>query len=291
MNNKLSPRGEFWQILAKALIVPRGEEFFSALREDLTDDLDGLANELGFDLGSTLSEFSRAALKVTNEESLLVSYSRLFLTPPISCHLTLGWHLDGTRMGPSEQALCELMARNGVAQIAGRNETPDALPTVLEFVALLFQRLDASTDAKQRAALEKDLAVLRTHYLGGPISRMAGLAGQAETEFDVAPIYSYLLKIIDAALEDANNVFFVPLAADEKRARPHYFANRERAADLVHCKSCGKSIVTQRELRVIIDRLTMAGLPSDYLELCPDCRDVNKGWASGTSKLDIPGAR
>ena len=50
MNDELSPRSEFWQILARALTVPLGEAFFSALREDLVDDLDDLAHELGLDL-------------------------------------------------------------------------------------------------------------------------------------------------------------------------------------------------------------------------------------------------
>jgi len=289
MNDELSPRSEFWQILARALTVPLGEAFFSALREDLVDDLDDLAHELGLDLGKTLEEFSHVALRLANAEALLVAYSRLFLTPPVPCHLALSWHLEGAHMGPSEKALCELMARNGVIQTPNRHETPDVLPTVLEFVALLFQRLDANPQAEQRAVLEKDLAVLRTHFLGGAVGEMVRLTEQAETDYEVVPVYSRLLKIIDAALKDALDVFFTPLAPDAKRAKPQYFANRADSADLAHCTSCGKSMVTQREMRVIIDRLTKAGLPSHYLELCPDCRDADKGWTSGTSKLKIPG--
>jgi len=291
MSNELSPRGEFWQILAKSLLLPRGEFFFSALREDLADDLEDLARELGLDLGKTLSEFSAAALALADAESLLVAYSRLFLTPPIPCRLTLGWHLDGTLLGPSEKALRDLMARHGVAQSEGLNETPDVLPTVLEFVALLFQRLDACQDAEQRAALEKDLAILRTHYLGGTLGQMVRLAALGEDDYELPPVYSHLMKIIDAALDDPLEVFFVPLDADAEKARPRYFAKRENAADLVCCKSCGKSIATERELRVIIDRLKQAGLPADHLELCPDCREVGLGWKSGTPKIDIPGFR
>lgn len=56
-------------------------------------------------------------------------------------------------------------------------------------------------------------------------------------------------------------------------------------------KSCGKSIASERELRVIIDRLKQAGLPADHLELCPGCRAVTLGWKPGTPKMDIPGFR
>lgn len=291
MSNELSPRGEFWQILARSLLLPRGEFFSAALREDLADDLDDLASELGLDLGNTVSEFSAAALALPDAESLLVAYSRLFLTPPIPCRLTLGWHLDGTLLGPSVKALRDVMARHGVAQTEGLKETPDVLPTVMEFVALLLQRLDASQDAEQRAVLEKDLAILRTHYLGATLSQMVRLTESGEDDYELPPVYSRLLKIIEAALDDPLAVFFVPLAADAEKARPRYFAKRDSAADLVCCKSCGKSVASERELRVIIDRLQQAGLPADHLELCPDCREVGMGWKPGTPKMDIPGFR
>lgn len=289
MSNEPSPRAEFWQILARALLVPRGATFFSALREDLVDDLDDLANELGLDLGDTLNDLSRAALQLTDEELLLVAYSRLFLTPPIPCRLTLGWHLDGTLMGPSERYLADLLAHHGVAQTERVGESPDVLPTVLEFVALLFQRLDSSHDAAQRAMLERDIATLRTHYLSQPLRQMVRLAELGEDDYELVPVYSRLLSIIDAALDDPMERFFVPLEADPKKAPPRFFTKRESSADLVSCTACGKSIATARELRVVIRRLKQACLPADHLTLCLDCRAVEMGWKSGAAKLHIPG--
>lgn len=282
-------RVEFWQTLARALVVPRGSDFFAAMREDLTDDLDDLGHELGLDLGNTLHEFSRAALQLVDEETLLVAYSRLFLTPPIPCRLTLGWYLDGTVMGPSEQYLGDLMAHHGVAQIPDLGESKDVLPTVLELLALLLQRLDESEDAARRASLEKDIAILCTHCLGPSLRQMVELAAQAEEHYALVPVYSRLLKIVVAALDDPQERFFVPLEADAKKAPPRFFAKRESSADLVTCAACGKLIATARELRVVIHRLTQDGLPADHLTLCPDCREVEMGWKSGSSKLHIPG--
>lgn len=279
MNDCPSPRAEFWQVLAQALLVPRGPVFFAAMREDLADDLDELANELRLDLGRALNDLSAATLALPDEQALLVAYSRLFLTPPLPCPLALGWHLDGTLLGPSERTLRELMARHGVAQLERFAESADVLPTVLEFVAWLFQRLDASRDAAQRAAFERDIEVLRTHYLGHAIHRMARLAQQGEDEHELPPVYSALLRLIDAAVEDPLERFFVRLDAGEKKARPGV-VEHAGAGDPVCCRSCGKPIATARELRVVIDHLRQAGLPADHLALCPDCRHVDIGWVA-----------
>lgn len=291
MTIMLSPRSEFWQTLATAFMVPRGESYFAAFREDLADDLEDLASELDLDLGSALDDFSREALKLSDEQALLVNYSRLFLTPPIPCRLTIGWHLDSTLLGPSEKFLSELMMGHGVVQADGLHETPDVLPTVLEFLSLMFNRLDSSEDMDERAAIEQDLSMLRTHYLAGAIGRMAQRTAAGEDDYGLAPVYSCLMKIVDSAVNDPLRCFFKPQDADGK-VRRSYASRRKGAHEEVLCKSCGKPIATERELHVIIHRLKEANLPVDHLEVCGDCRDADLGWKSGTPQaVNIPGVR
>ncbi len=288
MSTPSSSRGEFWQILAAALLVPRGAARFKALRDFLADDLGQLAAELGLDLGDAIARLSAAGRRFGDEEQLLVAYSRLFLTPVIPCQLTLGWHLDGGLAGPSGKALCELMASHGVGRSEGGYESADHLPTVLEFIALLFHRLDASVEPSEREVPERDLAILRTHYLVAPLSRMVKLAAQGENEYALPPLYSCLLSIIADALDDPLERFFPAFDTGGKKARPRYFAKRGHAAELIRCGSCGQQIATRHELRVIIDRLHRAGLPTDHLTLCPDCRDAGLGWKSGTPMAENP---
>lgn len=284
MNHRRTLRAEFWQVLARAFAVPHGSRFYCALREDLADDLDDLGNELRLDLGGTLHEFSRAALRLADEQSLLVAYSCLFLTPPIPCRLTLGWHLEGRSMGRSESYLCDLLAGHGLVPADGVAAPPDALPTVLEFVALLFERLEACTENAGRAAIEQDIAVLRSHYLARSLPAMAQLAEQAEGDYGLVPVYSALLRISGAALEDPLERFFVPAHASDK-IRPRYFSKRDSAVDLVCCNSCGRSIASARELRVVVDRLERVGLPCDHLSLCPDCREIGLTFPAATSAV------
>lgn len=291
MSHEFSARSEFWQTLATALMLPRNESFFAAFRESLADDLEDLAAELDLDLGSALDDFSREALKLPDAETLLVTYSRLFLTPPIPCRLTIGWHLDSTLLGPSSKFLSELMAGYGVAQAEGLHETPDVLPTVLEFLSLMFNRLDSSAIDEERTAIEQDLSMLRTHYLAGAVRRMVELTIAGEDDYELAPVYSSLMKVIDAAIDDPLQRLFKPLVTDEK-IRRSYASRRKGAHEEVLCKSCGKPIATERELHVIIHRLKEANLPVDHLKVCGDCRDAGMGWKSGTPHaVNIPGIR
>ena len=44
------------------------------------------------------------------------------------------------------------------------------------------------------------------------------------------------------------------------------------------CKSCEKPFAREKEIQIMTGALEQAGLPAEYLSLCPDCRD------SGTSE-------
>lgn len=288
VNNGFSPRAEFWQCLAQALLPPRGEFLSRLLRDDLADDLAYLADSLGLDIRDKVEEL-RTVLAQTDVESLLPAYSSLFLVPPIPARLNAGFYLDGTLLGANTKMLAEIFYRHGVEQSPDMHDTPDHLATILEFLALLSHRADAAGPELLEPILDDREAVrgLLRHTLPEIAARVA----ETEHERDLPSVYSALLGVVEAALHDEQCVFFAAAVDDETKTARRYFTKRETAPDLVACKACGKSVATARELKVIIDRLRQSGLPTDHLELCPDCRDGTRGWKPGKAEFNLPGFR
>lgn len=288
IQNGFSPRGELWQCLAQALLPPRGEILSRALREDLIDDLEDLAAILGLDISDAIKE-AHTAFSGTNAESLLPAYSSLFLVPPIPAKLNAGIYLDGTLLGPKAQLLAEIFHRHGVEQSPEMHDTPDHFATILEFLALLFHRADAAGPEILECILD-DMQAIRD-LLRFVLPEIAMRVSSTEHERELPPVYSALLGVIDIALRDERCIFFAVAGADEAGMPQRYFTKRATAADLVSCKQCGKAIATARELKVIVDRLRQCGLPSDHLELCPDCRDGAQGWKPGKINFNLAGFR
>lgn len=287
VNNGFSPRAEFWLCLAQALLPPRGEFLPLALRDDLADDLAYLADSLGLDIGDKVAEL-RAALAQIDAESLLPAYSSLFLVPPIPARLNAGFYLDGTLLGANTRMLAEVFQRHGVEQSPDMHDTPDHLATILEFLALLFHKAGGAVPEVLEPILDDREAVrgLLRHILPEIAMRVA----ETERERELPTVYSVLLGVAETALSDEQGIFF-SAADDEPKAARRYFAKRDEAPDLVACKACGKPVATARDLKVIIDRLRQSGLPSDHLELCPDCRDGTRGWNPGKADFNLPGFR
>ncbi|MBZ0096277.1 MAG: molecular chaperone TorD family protein [Sulfuricella sp.] len=287
MNNSFSPRAELWQCLAQALLPPRGEFLSRSLRDDLADDLAYLADSLGLDIGDNVEEL-RTVLAQADVESLLPAYSSLFLVPPIPARLNAGFYLDGTLLGANTKMLAEIFYRHGVEQSPDMHDTPDHLATILEFLALLFHKADVAESAT--LDILDDMEAIRG-LLWRTLSDLHGRVIETEQERSLPAVYSALIQIVKTALRDEQGIFFCATGNDEKESDRRYFTKRETAPDLVACKACGKSVATARELKVIIDRLRQSGLPTDHLELCPDCRDGTRGWKPGKAEFNLPGFR
>lgn len=287
VNNGFSPRAEFWLCLAQALLPPRGEFLSRALRDDLADDLAYLADSLGLDIVDRIAAL-RTALAQTEAEALLPAYSSLFLVPPIPARLNAGFYLDGTLLGANTRMLAEVFQRHGVEQSPDMHDTPDHLATILEFLALLFHRADAAGPEMPEPILDDRQAV--RGLLRRVLPEISARVAETERERDLPPVYSALLGVVETVLRDEQCIFFAA-ADDEANAPRRYFTKRETATDLVVCEKCGKPVATARELRVIIDRLRQRGLPTDHLELCPDCRDGTRGWKAGGAEFNLPGFR
>ena len=282
------PRAELWLCLARALLPPRGEALAQALREDLAPDLEELASKLGLDIGDEVDELS-AALLQADAESLLPAYSSLFLVPPIPARLNAGVYLDGTLLGPNTKMLAEIFHRHGVEQSPGMHDTPDHFATILEFLALLFHQADGAEPAILEPLLD-DMEAVRG-LLWRALPELLRRVTETEQERSLPAVYSALLQIVKTVLRDEQGIFFYATGNDEQETARRYFTKRETAPDLVVCKACGKPVATERELKVIIDRLCQSGLPADHLELCPDCRDGTRGWKAGNTGFNLPGFR
>lgn len=288
MNTGISPRTELWQCLAQGFLPPSGEILSQALHEDLADDLEALSDVLSLDMHDAINEL-RAALSQTDAAALLPAYSSLFLVPPIPARLNIGVYLDGTLLGPNTQRLTEILYRHGVEQSPEMHDTPDHLATALEFLALLFHKSDA-VEVSELGELLEDMSMLRA-MIGRVLPELLGHVTQAEEERSLSGVYSALLRLTIALLRDEQCIFFSAAGEEEADTAKRFFSKRATAADLVSCKQCGKAIATARELRFIIDRLQQSGLPSDHLELCPDCRDSAQGLKPGTTDFNLPGFR
>lgn len=287
-HSSISPRAELWLCLAQAFLPPRGEILPRALKVDLTYDLDNLATALGLDIPSAI-DMARTALLQIDEELLLPTYSALFLVPPIPAKLNVGFYLDGTLLGPNTMTLVDIYYRHSLEQSPDMHDTPDHFATLLEFLALLFHKVDGAAPDQLESMLD-DMEAVRG-MLWNALPELVRRVTETEQERFLPAVYSTLLQVVMTVLRDEQNIFFCATEADEKKTARRYFSKRETAPDLVACKICGKPVATARELKVIVDRLLQSGLPADHLELCPDCRDGTQGWKAGNIVVDLPGLR
>ncbi|OGT88199.1 MAG: hypothetical protein A2286_03150 [Gammaproteobacteria bacterium RIFOXYA12_FULL_61_12] len=288
IDSTVPPRAEFWQCLAQAFYAPRGEHFSRSLREDLPEDLVELASLLGRDLSGVIGEIREVFLQ-TDADSLLQTYSSLFLVPPIPAKLNVAVYLDGTLLGPQCKMLEKTYLRHGIEQSPEMHDTPDHLATVLEFLALLFYKRDC-VGAGKPETLRDDLESVRGLLLR-TVPEIERRAAQTERERALPAVYSALLRLVLTLLHDEQALFFPAAINDETATSPGYFSKRDTAPDLVACTECGRPVATARELKVIADRLRQSGLPADHLGLCPDCRNAQYGWRPGRADFDLPGFR
>lgn len=268
-------RTEFWQMLARSLLVPRGESFLAALREDFAPDLEAVARECAVSgLEQPIQRLRSELSKVGDATELLAVYSRLFLTPPVPAPLNVGRYLDGNRPGDSAQQIARLMAHHGVAQSDAINDAPDLLPTLLEYLALRIGQQDGK-ELDERKPTWVDVQELRVRFLLPSSRRIAAQAKAGEAEYGLPSVYSSLIGIVVSALEDRDGRLFPPMPATGTSSRESA-VEQPGAAQMVACRICGRAIASARDIGVIIERLRDAGLPSDHLSVCPDCRGGNR---------------
>jgi len=281
----------FWKCLAKAYLPPRAETSFRALRDDWPRILDEIASRIGLSLQPDIDAITKALREIEGSQDLLVTYSRLFLVPPVAASLNLGSYLDISTFGGSAQALDALYLGYGLAPSSDiLKDTPDHLARVIEFLGFLSAKNAEAHGSTQSPAGQtgNDLTILRTHYLMRALTEMIRRTADAETVHELPSLYSRILSLTLSAVRDHDGVLF-----EETMVRPAeaggLAAASVEAPDIVSCSECGNPIIAAPEMQVIADRLRMAGLPVDHLRLCPDCRDAGRGWQRSQFNPDLPG--
>ena len=250
---------DLWISLGRAFLPPLEVGHWRALRTDLPLDLEDWSRELDLTGAPRPDGLLDAMMAYPEHEDLLVHYSSLFYAPPIRVHLNLGMYLDGGLNGPVQDSLARWHAAYGLDRSPDFHDLTDHLAAVLEFLGHITR-------------LEEDrlAAEFAQTYL---LPALPHIIRALEQGGALASPYMWLLRYLHHAL-----AFLYPAqAVPETPDRPRY-RKREIGDGWRRCAHCEKPIATERELAVMEKALHQAGLPSDHLRLCPDCRDVVQGF-------------
>ncbi len=260
-----TPAAERWLTLARAFLAPTGPAAAQALLQWLPGDLDDLFRGTHPDAGQAVDRFVASLARLPDAQALQVHYSGLFLAPPVRARLNLGFYLDGTLNGVSQDAIGVLLAKHGIARNEGFRDLPDHLAMLLEVMALLAGDPEAG----------QDQAALAQGFLLPALPRLrADVAAHAPD----SP-YLHLIDLVLVALAP----FGVPCPEAEPR-QPRYDKSVERGV-WRHCARCDQPYAREKELRIMARALEEQGLPSDHLQVCPACRNATEGWV----KRPLPG--
>jgi TorA maturation chaperone TorD len=255
--------------LARAFLPPLSTDFVAALRTDLVDDLDALAEELPFACTEPVGLLRASFTTVDNPEQLLQAYSALFLQPPVRVPLNASVHLDGSLLGPSTKVMEEAYRRHGLQPSDDLRDLSDHLSRLLEFVGLLFARAAEAATAgdDSRAAVlaaearESSLAFLRPWLPGFAVE-----IRNACEELELPTPYQHLAELAAIATWEGDTWRH---DNDTPRERP------EHAPRQTLCSECGKPFAEDAALVAVRRIMEKRGLDISHLDRCPDCRGLS----------------
>lgn len=241
---------ELFLILARAFSVPVKGSFTESFRTVLADDLLALADELSLNFGREVERFRSALARLDSDESLLVHYSRMFLSPPVPVYLNLSHYFIRTRSAYGMDALLALLRNHDLRVDDGFRDQPDHLVALLEAMALRRERVG-----------EETLRIALARYFLTPV--IPALRAELVRASPSSP-YLHLIDVLWRALDPYRVAESdLPLTSD---------ASAAPAGDRQHCRQCGRDYASVADLQVIVATLVEAGLPTDHLYACPDCR-------------------
>lgn len=241
---------ELYLTLARAFSAPAPGAVADAFRTVLADDLLALADELHLDVAREVEGLRESLKRFDSDQALLVHYSRLFLSPPVPVHLNLAHYFVRARSAYGMDALIALLRSNALQIDAAFHDQPDHLVLLLEVMAL----------RRNRPGEEALHAALARYFLVPVIPPLRADLVRASPR---SP-YLHLLDVLWRALDPYRVAESEPQSSTEKSAAP--------AGDRQHCRQCGRDYASAADLQVIVATLVEAGLPTDHLYACPDCR-------------------
>lgn len=253
---------DLWYTLARAFMAPMQPAAALAFTSVLADDLEELLAEAGVDgAADDLAALRQHAAAFADPTVLLVEYSRLFLPPGALSTLNLTRFVDSGPLGPCMDALEHAYASHGLGPSDGLRDFPDHAARQIECLAVLSERdAEAAVDFAQLClvgALPRLVAALSAQAPESPYTALARLAARAIAVFGASP------------------------SQPSEPNRRSTSARRRRDTSLGvwrHCDLCGKPFAREKEISIMAKALQAAGLPSEHLSRCPDCRDRAQGF-------------
>lgn len=256
-------RAELYLCLSQAFMPPMSEEARLAMTTMLADDLGDISRALGLDLEEALAGYRAAVAALPSGDALLQRYSRLFLAPPVPVRINAGMYLDGAINGNSCDALVDCYRSWGIDTREDFHDLPDHVSSQLEFAAHAFANgAQAPEGASPRTAGE---------FLGRFVAPWLGrfnaaLEEATQAKDGVPDPYAQLGRVLALAVEhDA------VLPAPEARSKRELGILEAR-------RQWSNRELSEKDMRVIAERLRSRGLASDHLSVPVANRDAERGW-------------
>lgn len=249
-NQRYQAKAEFFLCLARAFTQPENNPaVLAAFKEYLAHDLTELGMACGYPISEAVANFAKAMANVTDAQSLLVTYARLFLTPGDKHpSLNTGAYIDGSVGGSCVTAMTTCYQRCGLEKQETLHDLPDHVVVQLEFVAWLYAA-EAEGDLNLPMRAEDFISTFMVRWAGA--FRAEVEAATKHFELHANP-YAALAGMIEiAALADARPVEVPKPVIDPELARLRAeFAGRELNAN---------------DLAVIEQRLKADHLATDHI--------------------------
>lgn len=261
---QLEYRAEFYLCLSRAFLTPDSEAAWSGMREALADDLEEIAESLGYDISAHLGGYRAAIAMFPEPAPLLQAYSRLFLSPPCPVSINTGSYLDGAVNGGSVLEMEAFYRRCGLQRSEDFRDISDHISIQLEFVASRY--LSDSGEADAEAFLGSFVA----HWLPRFIIDL-------QKEQVVHNPWLHLARALQEVVSCADAV---PLAQSRQQMAIDK-ARHDRALQGVG----------DEDMAFIAQRLREKGLSVDHLSIPPERRDEAHGWSRKVTPSPRRGSR
>lgn len=259
---QMQSRAEFYLCLAHAFLPPDTEQLWEAIRDALADDLEGLGEALGYDIGNAVADLRTLLATIPDQMNLLQGYSALFLAPPRPVNINTGIYLDGIVNGGSLLAMEATYLRCGLKRCQHFKDLSDHVSVQLEFVASRYLQYLDKPEAIAEA--EQFLADFAVHWLPPFIADLqkAGVASN--------PWLPLARMLLAAVAQDAS-------AAPQASAQLRQQSALEQARRVRAQEEIG-----EEQMAFIARRLQEQGLATDHLSVPPELRDEERGlWKGG----------
>jgi putative dimethyl sulfoxide reductase chaperone len=281
-------RAETYLCLARAFLPPTQAGILAALREDLLEDLETLHKEVAISAATPgrIAALRSILAEIPDDQALLREHSRLFLTPPAPAMLNLGFYLDGGIMGNSTRQMEAYYQRHGLERDPNFRDLPDHLALNLQFLAWVFAGIaefeGVDNDAARRGLQDaRDLIARYTlpglQALIGRLLPAIDAHGLSQTYGELAHILTDVLKRDLAVLSARLPGTAVPTPSPENMDPETLLRVDTDPEARLACRICGNDFVAGEALAEMIGRLQAAGLATEHLAVCPDCRAETMG--------------